>query len=566
MTAARSVPWPTEGLSFGGDYSPEQWPREVWDEDVRLMREAGVNLVTVGVFSWGAARAVAAEYTWSWLDEVLDLLHANGIAVDLATPTAAPPNWLLTAHPEVLPVDATERRERPGGRLGWCPASPVFREHALRIVDALADRYGRHPAVRLWHVSNELGGGNARCFCEVSAADFRRWLRARYPDVDAANAGLGHGLLGPHLHVVRGGLAAPRCRRRAEPGPGPRLRAVLLGRPAGALHGRARRHRAALGRAGHDELHGRGRLARGRLRRVGRARRHPRERPLHAGGRPGPAEDLAASADRMRGIARGRTPWLLMEHSTGGPSWQQRNRAKEPGELIRNSLAHVARGRTARCSSSGAPRPRVPSSSTPRWSRTPAPGPASGVKCAPSAVRSRRSPRCRAHPSKPPGSRSSWTRRRLGVAGRAQAAPGAPVRARGPGVAHRVLASAGHHGRGPARRRPERVRRGRPADAVRRRRGVGSAHQRRGRPRRDPARHLRVGHRGRDRAGAARRLPGAFRDVLGVWAEEFVPLQRDQHARLDDGTLVTDWAEDLVVEDADVVLRHVDGPLAGRPA
>ncbi len=145
MTAARSVPWPTEGLSFGGDYSPEQWPREVWDEDVRLMREGrGEPGHGRGVLV-GAARAVTGA---------VHLVVARRGARPAARqrdrgrprdPDGGPPNWLLTAHPEVLPVDATERRERPGGRLGWCPASPVFRAHALRIVEAIAERYGRHP-------------------------------------------------------------------------------------------------------------------------------------------------------------------------------------------------------------------------------------------------------------------------------------------------------------------------------------------------------------------------------------------------------------------------------------
>ncbi len=292
------------------------------------MREAGVNLVTVGC-SRGRCSSGRRGSTPGPGSTRCSTCCTQRHRVDLATPTAAPPNWLLTAHPEVLPVDATERRERPGGRLGWCPASPVFREHALRIVDAIAERYGKHPAVRLWHVSNELGGGNARCFCEVSAADFRRWLRTG-TKTSMRRTRLGHGVLGPHLHVVRRG-----CRRRAwgrrcaQPRPGTRLRAVLLGRPARALHRGAHRDRTALGRAGHHELHGR---AGSHVSTTpdGAARRDPRERPLHARRRPGPGRGPRRLADRMRGIARGRTPWLLMEHSTGGPSWQQRNRAKEP--------------------------------------------------------------------------------------------------------------------------------------------------------------------------------------------------------------------------------------------
>jgi beta-galactosidase GanA len=104
-----------DGLAYGGDYNPEQWPREAWDEDVRLMREAGVNLVTLGVFAWGTVEVDDGEWDWPWLDDAVELLHQSGIGVDLATPTAAPPNWLLTAHPEIAPVLADGFRVPAGG-------------------------------------------------------------------------------------------------------------------------------------------------------------------------------------------------------------------------------------------------------------------------------------------------------------------------------------------------------------------------------------------------------------------------------------------------------------------
>lgn len=109
-------------MRYGADYNPEQWPREVWDDDVRLMTEAGVNIVSLGIFSWALLEPRAGEYDFSWLDEVIDLLHANGIDVALATATASPPPWLAKAHPEILPVaiDGTVQEDRvvaaTGGR------------------------------------------------------------------------------------------------------------------------------------------------------------------------------------------------------------------------------------------------------------------------------------------------------------------------------------------------------------------------------------------------------------------------------------------------------------------
>ena len=70
--------WPRlDALAFGGDYNPEQWPPETWDEDVALMREAGVNLVSVGVFSWGMLEPRPGEFEFGWLDRVIELLHGS---------------------------------------------------------------------------------------------------------------------------------------------------------------------------------------------------------------------------------------------------------------------------------------------------------------------------------------------------------------------------------------------------------------------------------------------------------------------------------------------------------
>src|SRR6187402_2933425 len=125
------------GICFGGDYNPEQWPRVVWREDAELMQRAGVNLVTVGVFSWARLEPSPGAHDFAWLDEVLDLLHAHGIAVDLATPTASPPPWLGILHPETLPVNPDGVRLVAGSRNQFTPASRVYREHALSIATAM---------------------------------------------------------------------------------------------------------------------------------------------------------------------------------------------------------------------------------------------------------------------------------------------------------------------------------------------------------------------------------------------------------------------------------------------
>ena len=193
-THHRWLRWPspdTKRLAFGADYNPEQWPREVWTEDVRLMREAGVNIVSLAIFSWARIQPARDSWDFSWLDDIIGLLHANGIAVDLATATASPPPWLAAEHPEILPVTRNGETLWPGGRQHWRPTSPVFREHALTLVRTMAERYKDHPAVCAWHISNELGCHNVYDYSDDAAAAFRAWLQDRYGTLEELNTAWG---------------------------------------------------------------------------------------------------------------------------------------------------------------------------------------------------------------------------------------------------------------------------------------------------------------------------------------------------------------------------------------
>jgi beta-galactosidase len=165
------------GLWFGGDYNPEQWDAATWAEDGELMGRARVNTATVGVFSWALLEPEEGKFELGWLDDTLDRLHAAGVRVILATPTASPPPWFTLAYPDAMPVRPDGTRLWHGSRDTYCAAAPAYRRAARRIASQLARRYAGHPALALWHVHNEYG---TMCWCDHAAAAFRSWLRARY--------------------------------------------------------------------------------------------------------------------------------------------------------------------------------------------------------------------------------------------------------------------------------------------------------------------------------------------------------------------------------------------------
>ncbi len=171
-------------IFYGGDYNPDQWPREIWDEDIRLFKLASIDLVTLPVFSWALLQPDETHYRFDWLDEILDLLADNDIYACMATSTAAHPAWMAHRYPDVLRTNFYGEKRRFGMRHNSCPNSPTYLKYSRALAGALAHRYKDHPALLIWHVSNEYGG---ECYCDNCAAAFRIWLQQRYGSLDELN-------------------------------------------------------------------------------------------------------------------------------------------------------------------------------------------------------------------------------------------------------------------------------------------------------------------------------------------------------------------------------------------
>lgn len=176
-----------EHIVHGGDYNPDQWIKtpEIWDEDMRLMKLAHINSATVGIFSWSLLEPEEGVYNFEWLDTIMDKLHENGIGAILSTPSGARPPWLSQKYPEVLRIEQSGIRNEFGIRHNHCLTSPIYRKKVAHINRKLAERYADHPALKMWHISNEYSGC---CHCELCQASFREWLKKEYNnDIEALN-------------------------------------------------------------------------------------------------------------------------------------------------------------------------------------------------------------------------------------------------------------------------------------------------------------------------------------------------------------------------------------------
>jgi len=348
----RWLRWPDASgaprLAYGADYNPEQWPRDVWPDDIAAMRVAGVNIVSLAIFSWANLEPTEGAYDFGWLDEIMDLLHRGGIAVDLATATASPPPWLTTAYPEVLPVGQLGETFWPGARQHWRPTSPTFREHALRLVRTMAQRYAEHPALTAWHISNELGCHNIYDYSDDAARAFRVWLRARYGDLGALNQAWGTAFWSQRYSDWEQ-ILPPRL---ATSHPNPTQQLDFKRFSSDALKDYLRAERAVLRELTPDVPVTTNFMVMGNTKGMDYADWAP-EIDFVANDHyvtPGPQahDELSFSANLTGHLAGGR-PWFLMEHSTSAVNWQPINVAKKPGELARDALTHVAHGADAVC-------------------------------------------------------------------------------------------------------------------------------------------------------------------------------------------------------------------------
>jgi len=180
-------------MKLGCCYYPEHWPEEWWAEDARRMRDMGLSLVRIGEFAWSRIEPEPGRYDWGWLDRVIDTLHAAGLKVILGTPTATPPKWLVDRMPDMVAIDEGGRPRGFGSRRHYCFSHEGYRAECRRIVTALAERYGKHPALAMWQTDNEYGcHDTVLSFSDAAASAFRGWLAARYGDVAVLNEAWGN--------------------------------------------------------------------------------------------------------------------------------------------------------------------------------------------------------------------------------------------------------------------------------------------------------------------------------------------------------------------------------------
>jgi beta-galactosidase len=327
---------------YGGDYNPEQWPREVWDDDVRLMQRAGVTVATVGVFSWAKLEPQDGRFDFEWLDDILNRLHAGGIRVDLATATASPPPWLSLAHPDILPITANGVRLGIGSRQQYSPSSATYRRYADRLVRAIAERYRDHPGLEAWHVNNELACHVPHDYSDESGSAFRAWLENRYGSVEALNEAWGTGFWSQGY----GSFAEVMPPRAMPTFPNPTQSLDFDRFSSDAWLGVYRAEAAILREVSPGvpvTTNFMGFFKHADYWAWARELDFVSDDHYVDPADPAAPAFAAMTRDLMRSLGGG-APWILMEQSTSAVNWRQHNAAKPPHMHRLLSLQAVARG------------------------------------------------------------------------------------------------------------------------------------------------------------------------------------------------------------------------------
>jgi beta-galactosidase len=180
-------------MHLGTCYYPEHWPEDWWAEDARRMVDMGLTRARIGEFAWSRIEPSNGQFNWRWLDRAIETLHTAGLGIILGTPTATPPKWLVDEMPDMLAVDAQGRPRKFGSRRHYCFSHRGYRAECARIVTALAERYGHHPAIVMWQTDNEYGcHDSAVSYSDAAAGAFRECLAVRYGDIDALNRAWGN--------------------------------------------------------------------------------------------------------------------------------------------------------------------------------------------------------------------------------------------------------------------------------------------------------------------------------------------------------------------------------------
>ena len=337
------------GIAFGGDYNHDQWSEETWDDDVRLMKKAGVNTVALAIFSWDRIQPQENRWDFGWLDRIIDKLGKAGIATDLASATATAPLWLYEKHPEVLPCDKFGHPVNAGSRQSWSPTSPVFKEYALTLCRKLAERYGANPYVTAWHMGNEYGWNNRNDYSDNALNAFRLWCERKYGTIGALNQAWGTTFWGQEMNSFDEVLIPRFMGADSMVNPGQKLDFERFGNDM--LLDFYKAERDAIAEICPDKpfttnfMVSTDQCCMDYADWANEVNFVSNDHYFHEGGEMH-LDELACSDALMDSFALGK-PWYVMEHSTSAVQWKPLNMRKRKGETVRDSLAHVAMGADA---------------------------------------------------------------------------------------------------------------------------------------------------------------------------------------------------------------------------
>lgn len=175
-------------ILFGAAYYAEYMPYDRVDQDLQMMKQAGMNVIRIAESTWSTLEPVDGVFDFSYIDQVLDAAVQHEMYVIIGMPTYAVPSWLAKKEPKIM-VTTKEGQALYGPRQLMDIVHPAFRVHAERVMRKLLEHTADHPNVIGFQIDNETK--HYGTFSSIAQSMFVEYLKKTFHTTEAFNKAFG---------------------------------------------------------------------------------------------------------------------------------------------------------------------------------------------------------------------------------------------------------------------------------------------------------------------------------------------------------------------------------------